>query len=96
MFGKKLKQIRKHLSLTQDNMAELIGISFRTYASYERDENKPPYSMLVYLCSKHNINLNWLIADIGDMLITNEQQFENEKDIFTKRVKDILKEEGLI
>lgn len=42
MFGKKLKSIRKQLSVTQEQMATLLNISSRTYAAYERDENNPP------------------------------------------------------
>ena len=43
-------------------MAELLSIPYRTYTAYERNENNPPYSMLVILCNKYNINLNWLIG----------------------------------
>lgn len=70
MIGEKLKKIRKALNVTQDKMAELLGISARTYSAYERNENKPPYSMLVLLQEKHNINLNWFIADMGEMFIS--------------------------
>lgn len=69
MIGEKLKKIRKVLNITQDKMAELLGISARTYSAYERNENKPPYNMLILLFEKHNINLNWFIADKGEMFI---------------------------
>ena len=67
MYGKKLKMIRKHFATTQEGMAEFLGITPRTYSSYERDENNPPYSMLVLLCKNHDVNLNWFIADVGDI-----------------------------
>lgn len=94
MYGKKLKKIRKHLSFTQDEMAEKLGIASRTYASYERDENNPPYSMLVLLCAKHGINLNWFIADMGEML--NAPKFEQVQGELALEVRKILREEGLI
>ena len=67
MYGEKLKRIRKHFAVTQDKMAEFLGIATRTYTSYERDENNPPYSMLILLCKNHDVNLNWFVADVGEM-----------------------------
>ncbi len=40
-LGKKLKMLRVGNSLTQDEMAEKLGISRQTYISYERDKAKP-------------------------------------------------------
>ncbi len=67
MYGSKLKKIRKNLSVTQDEMANLLKIAVRTYAAYEREENNPPYSMLINLCSKFHLNLNWFFTDLGEM-----------------------------
>lgn len=94
MYGKKLKKIRKHLSFTQDELAKNLNISSRTYAAYERDENNPPYSMLVLLCANYKINLNWFIADIGEMLLA--PQFEQVQGELALEVRKILREEGLI
>ena len=93
MYGKKLKHIRQYLSLTQNEMANILSISNRTYASYEREENNPPYSMLVLLCTKYNINLNWFIADIGEML--NPPEFEDVKADILREVDDILIKYGV-
>jgi len=93
MFGTKLKTIRKHFSVTQDEMAGLLNISARTYASYEREENNPPYSMLVLLCSKHKINLNWFIADEGEMFIA--PKFDDVKEELLKEVNGLLAKYGI-
>lgn len=93
MYGKKLKSIRKHMELTQEKMAELLKISNRTYVSYERDENNPPYSMLVNLCRDYNVNLNWFIADIGKMFILPE--YSTVKDEILKEVEKMLKDRGI-
>ena len=93
MYGEKLKKIRKHLSVTQDSMSELLNISSRSYASYERNENNPPYSMLVELCKNYNINLNWFIADIGEMFIA--PQYEDVKGEILAEVEKMFKNRGL-
>lgn len=94
MYGNKLKNIRKHFKLTQEEMAARLGIAVRSYAAYEREENNPPYSMLVLLCKEHNINLNWFVADIGEMF--NAPKFEDVQDEITLKVENILKAKGLI
>jgi transcriptional regulator with XRE-family HTH domain len=94
MYGKKLKKIRNSLSLTQEKMAELLNVGLRTYVSYERDENKPPYSMLVTLCTQHKINLNWFIADVGDMLL-DEDLDEELLNKVRAEVADIMKKYGV-
>lgn len=94
MYGKKLKKIRKNLSATQDEMASMLGVAVRSYAAYEREENNPPYSMLVLLCEKYNINLNWFLADKGQMF--NPPKYDDVKDDLKLKVLDILKEQGLL
>lgn len=97
MYGSKLKEIRNQLSVTQQEMADLLNISYRTYSSYERNENNPPYSMLVILCKNYKINLNWFIADEGNMIkeyIPNE--FEVIKEKILLEVRTMLKNEGIL
>ncbi len=94
MFGEKLKTLRQRLMYTQSAMADNLNISARTYASYEREENNPPYSMLLVLCEKYDVNLNWFIADKGEMF--NAPQFEQAQEEFALKVRQILKDEGLI
>lgn len=40
-FGRKLRGLRVAKSLTQQEMADLLGISRATYGAYERDKSKP-------------------------------------------------------
>lgn len=35
-----LKELRKEKGLTQENVAKLLGVSLRSYKSYENDSNK--------------------------------------------------------
>ena len=95
MYGKKLKKIRKQIAPTQEEMASILGISGRTYAAYERDENNPPYSMLVTLCKQFNVNLNWLIADIGEMFIKKVQPSVSNDEL-EQKVVQVMKKYGVI
>ncbi len=93
MFGNRLREIRKSLRYTQEEMASHLEIPYRTYTSYERGENKPSYSMLDNMCKKENVNLNWFITGQGNMF--NAPQFEDVKTEILCEVEKMLKERGL-
>ena len=94
MLGKRLQAVRKKLQLSQEEISSQIGISYRAYTSYERGDRNPSIDFLQSLVTKFNINLNWLIAEQGEMFIT--PQFDASKDVLRQQVLDILKDEGLI
>ena len=96
MISERLCKIRKKLLLSQADISTQTGISYRAYSSYERGERKPSIEFLELLVTKFNINLNYLVAGIGEMFIANAQQFEQEQEVFAQKVRQILKEEKLI
>jgi len=94
MLSERLKEIRKELRLTQDEFANSLGLKIRTYASYERAENEPPYSMLVKLCETYNINANWLLCGMSNMF--NQKPFEQSEDELEQKVVEVMKKYGVI
>lgn len=94
MFAERLQKLRKRLQLSQDEIATQIGISYRAYSSYERGDRKPPIEFLEKLIVNYNMNLNYLIAGVGEEF--NPQQFDTAKDELRLEVLQILKDEGII
>lgn len=94
MYGEKLQQARKKLNLTQSEIAAQIGISYRAYSSYERGDRNPPLECLEKLAIMHNINLNWIIANIGGMF--NNQQQSVSDDELEQKVVEVMKKYGII
>ena len=96
-YGNKLKQIRKELSLTQEEFAQKLQMSYRTYTAYERNENKPPLNMLDMLNINFNVNLNWFISNKGAMF--NKDEFKNSTCIMFEKIEKLIdkkfKEKGL-
>ncbi|EJL6662923.1 helix-turn-helix transcriptional regulator, partial [Vibrio cholerae] len=45
MFNKKLKQSRAERNLSQEQMANWLGVSTRTYMDYENGKNEPKISV---------------------------------------------------
>lgn len=96
MYGEKLLEIRKKLMLTQEEIAEKTGTTYRAYSSYERDERNPQLDFLTQLIYLFDVNINWLLANKGDMFITKATQFVQAKDELRTILKELLVEEGII
>lgn len=101
MYASKLKEIRKHLNLSQEEVSTQTGISYRAYTSYERGDRKPSLEILEILVKKFNVNLNWFFADVGDMFITTEtsssdKEYKVNYDTLNEKMEELLRKHKLI
>ncbi|HIS37089.1 TPA: helix-turn-helix transcriptional regulator [Candidatus Scatousia excrementigallinarum] len=55
-FGKKIKELRLRLELTQEQFAEKIGISAKSLSQIELGKNFVSAEVLESICSQMNIN----------------------------------------
>jgi len=93
MIGQRLQIIRKYLKLSQEDISSQLGISYRAYSSYEREDRKPSIELMQKLVTIYNVNLNYLIVGKGEPFIAPE--FENIKENVLKEVNDILNKYGI-
>ncbi len=97
MKNVKLEKIRLSLNLNAKEFVAQIGkfynISYRAYTSYESGERKMPVEFLKVLCEHYNVNLNWLIADKGEMFIQSSTSDDTK---LKSEVEEILRQHGLI
>lgn len=107
MYSSKLKEIRKSLNLSQEDMANQTGTTYRAYTSYERGDRKPSFEFLEKLALKFDVNLNWLIASKGELFISDTKEmksdninykniYNNIKDDILSDVKNMLIKDGLL
>ncbi|WP_298033015.1 helix-turn-helix domain-containing protein [uncultured Dysosmobacter sp.] len=61
-FPENLLKLRKAAGLSQTALASKIGISWRTYQTYERGEREPSLSTLVALADLYDISLDELVC----------------------------------
>ena len=57
-IGKKLKQLRLSVGLTQVQLAEKLGIGRVNYTRYETDSVRPDYETLIKLADFYDISLD--------------------------------------
>lgn len=85
LVSKFITQKRKEKNLTQEQLAEKIGVSNKTISKWETGKCMPDYSVIELLCEKLNITLAELMNGEEDEksihTYDNEQIVEMLKDI---------------
>lgn len=61
-FSKNLKQLRTALNITQNEMAERLGISERGYRNYENGSREPNISGLIQIADILHVSLDSLVG----------------------------------
>lgn len=67
MIGNRIKQLRKHLKMTQAIFGASIGVSGPAVTHWEKDDNQPDGSTKNAICSRFNVNRDWLLTGKGAM-----------------------------
>lgn len=75
MFSQRLKYLRKEKKLTQNDMAELLGITRQGYAKYESGSGEPDIKAIDKLANFFNVTTDYLL---GRSDIKNPEQMTNE------------------
>ena len=67
MFGKRLREARMARSLTQPQLAEVIGVALRTYQQYEQGIRNPSFDALVQLADVLDVSTDWLLGRTSEV-----------------------------
>lgn len=96
----RLRKLRKTLDLTQQEFADRIGSARDNIAGYETGRRNPSVAVISLICTKFNVNEEWLRTGNGEMFIelTRDEQIENfvgdtlksEEDSFKKKFISML------
>ena len=62
-LGKNIKLLREERKLTQEQVADKIGVTFQAVSSWERDEYKPDTDKLIKLAELFDISLSALVEE---------------------------------
>ena len=96
-IGEFLKRLRNEKELTQEQLAEKIGVSNRTVSRWETGNNLPDISILIQLSEFYDIDIREIIdggrkseimnAEMKDTLEKVAQYTEYEKEIIINKMK---------
>ena len=62
-FGHRLRECRRARNLTQEELSELIGVSFQHIGMLERGKRSPSMEMLISLCYVLDCTCDSLLTD---------------------------------
>jgi transcriptional regulator with XRE-family HTH domain len=63
IFSKNIKIIRERRNLSQEQMAELLGVPIKTVIEWERDSGYPQTEMVIQIAKKLDVSLDCLLLD---------------------------------
>ena len=61
-IGKRLKELRNSLNLSQLNFADKVGLSQTTYSHYETGLNLITTINAYSICKTYNVSMDWLVG----------------------------------
>lgn len=84
----RLKQLRKALNLTQQKLADRLGVDVGGVGGWECGRNAIPKTRIYQICKEFNVNREWFENGEGEMFEPAETLSEDE--IFVKKVKELI------
>ena len=75
--GKKLKLIRIHLGLSQQELGRLIGITFQQIQKYEKGVNRISCGKIYELSRVLNIPVSYFFQGLDDKSENSNEKYEN-------------------
>ena len=76
-LGEKIQYCRKKAGMSQDVLAEKIGVSRQAISKWELGEALPEISNLAALAKEFGVSVDWLISEEGELNNTPEKEGEN-------------------
>ncbi|MBP1580775.1 MAG: helix-turn-helix domain-containing protein [Oscillospiraceae bacterium] len=87
-IGEKLFERRKAAGLSQEELAEKIGVSRQAVSKWERGESSPDTENLIALAKLYNISLDELVfGESGETKYENTQEESDKVDISPGRIQ---------
>ena len=82
-IGKFIFNCRKEKFLTQEQLAEKIGVTSKSISRWENGNTMPEYSLLKNLCNELDINVNELLS--GEKIKGNDYMNKSEENLIKLR-----------
>ena len=62
MYGKRIRELRETLGMSQGQFADATKITQTTLSSYERERTQPPIEWIKFICNTYNVDAGWLLG----------------------------------
>lgn len=97
MLGERIKQLRKSYKMTQQELAEKLGITPSAVGMYEQNRREPKYDMLDQLCKIFSVSPDYFLSTDSSVSLASSQTIYRTKasdfDIIIDNLRHDLKEQ---
>ena len=83
------------MNMSQDELAKILGITKQAVSNIENSKSMPSIASMSKLAKDYNINLNYLIADIGDVYSMRDKNYKTLRNTLLDEVDQFLKARGI-
>ncbi len=84
-LGKKISELRKQRDMTQDELAEKMGVSSQAVSKWENDLSIPDLPILISLSEFFHVSLDDLVKEKDSMVqLVKESERKNINDMFLR------------
>ena len=67
MYGKRIRELRKEQNLTQQQLAAILRVDFRTVSCWEKERYEPNIEQIAKLCRQFGVTADYLLG-IDDLV----------------------------
>ncbi len=93
--GSRFKKIRKILDMSQEELANFLNVTKQAISNIENSKSLPSISVMAKLAKEYNINLNYLIAEIGEIIIVKDKNYKSIRESLMEEVNKFLEARGV-
>lgn len=84
-FAERLRLLRKQKDLSQQQLADKLGVSNSTISMYERGEREPDFEMLELIGDFFNVDTNYLLGkEAGSTYYLDPEVAEMAQELFER------------
>ena len=73
-MNERIRKLRKHLDLTQQEFADRLSVKRGAIANYEIGRNEPTDSVVSLICREFNVNEEWIRNGTGEMFMEMDDE----------------------
>lgn len=84
-LGERLFQYRTNAKMSQDTLAEKIGVTRQTISKWETDQSTPEFNKILPLCEIYGITTDELIKGEQTELVTSQEKAKTNNEIRNRK-----------
>lgn len=92
-MNSRIRELRKMLGLSQRDFGKIIGLRHSTLSDIERNSSPVTERTIIAICSKFNVNEEWLRTGKGNIFIEEDRKFNEFYELYknlSKPLQDFL------